>query len=111
MANVKPMPQMFLTRPENDASTKGGGSMLIKSALLEAGMITTLHGVPHMLRTKYTFVKLLWLIALVCSTAICAVLIVQSIVNYLEFGVVTRTQTQFQSPTYFPQVSKPSSSK
>ena len=65
---------------------------------------STVHGIPNIIRSKNTFLKLMWTCFSLISGAACAYLISQTIVNYLKYEVNTKTRLYHEYKTVFPTV-------
>ncbi|RNA24225.1 amiloride-sensitive sodium channel subunit beta, partial [Brachionus plicatilis] len=62
------------------------------------------HGIPNILRAEKFSIKILWTIFTSIATALCGVLIIQSILNYLEFGVTTTIRIKNEISSIFPAI-------
>jgi hypothetical protein len=49
-------------------------------------------------------VKIIWIIALIISAGLCGYMVYGSIVNYMQFGVVTSIRVTAENPMVFPTV-------
>ena len=65
---------------------------------------STSHGIPNILRAERFSIKILWTLFTFVATALCAVLIIQSILNYLEFGVTTTIRIKNEISSTFPAI-------
>ena len=64
----------------------------------------TLHGIPNLIRTKHTIMKILWAIAFIISSGLCAYMTYSGVTNYFQYDVVTKIKTIEENPIYFPTV-------
>ena len=78
--------------------------MKIKEILKEFGQLTTLHGIPNILRAKYLTLKIIWILFFLIATAAAFYMISSSIINYLNFEVVTRITLVNEQPFDFPTI-------
>jgi hypothetical protein len=69
---------------------------------VNAATKTTMHGLPGIFQAKYLLVKIMWAICLLASTGVCAYLLIKSVQDFLEYGVVTVTSNVYERPTLFP---------
>ena len=61
-------------------------------------------GLTNIVRSKYTSLKLIWLVIFVISAGACAVLVVQTIQEFFEFKVRTTIRYQTEDSTLYPSV-------
>jgi acid-sensing ion channel 5 len=76
----------------------------MKAALREQILASTSHGLPNALRNRHLPMKTMWSISFVLSTALCSVLIIQSIIQYLEFEVITKVRIVGETEAEFPRI-------
>ena len=76
----------------------------IKSYIIEAITSSTIHGIDKIYKPRRTFLKVLWIIFFIASTAACAFFIANSIMTYFQFEVVTKVQVIYEVPQLFPTV-------
>jgi len=95
----------------------------IKNAAIEVGSTSTCHGIkrfitltindllnfvfigiPNIIRTKWTIIKLIWLISMICSFSYCSNLICESVLEYLNYETVTDTKIIYQTTSLFPSI-------
>jgi hypothetical protein len=69
--------------------------------ILEASSI---NGIPNLIRTNRLAIRVMWAICLIVSFGICANLIVETLLEYLQFEVVTKIRKINQFPCPFPNV-------
>lgn len=65
---------------------------------------STSHGIPNILRAERNSVKILWTLFTFVATALCAVLVIESILSYLEFGVTTTIRIKNEISSTFPAI-------
>jgi hypothetical protein len=70
--------------------------------LRDASLETSMHGLPSIIKTDHTVLKILWLAAFLAASGYCSYLIVLTIQSYLEYKVVTNIDTISEIPTKFP---------
>src|SRR4051812_18516562 len=96
------VPKGFLIeKPDLKVSNK---SDKIKQLSLNLALSSTSHGLPNIFRTESRFLKVMWTVAFVLSSAYCSYLVYQSICKYLDYEVTTKMQTIQEKPTKFPMV-------
>ena len=61
-------------------------------------------GVLKVAHADHMIIKVFWIVALVIASGLCAYLIVESVVTYLEYRVFTTSRTVIETPTEFPKV-------
>ncbi len=66
---------------------------------------STIHGPGNISRNRSYFLKLIWFICLVLSSAYCSYLIAQSVVLYFSYPVSTSIKIITEQPTSFPTIS------
>jgi RAB protein geranylgeranyltransferase component A len=76
----------------------------MKAALREQIVASTSHGLPNALRNRHLPMKTMWSISFLLSTALCSVLIIQSIIQYLEFEVITKVRIVGETEAEFPRI-------
>lgn len=57
---------------------------------------STCHGLPNIARSKYWIVSLLWVICLLASSITCCVFVVFTIIQYLNYDVVTTIRVDYK---------------
>jgi hypothetical protein len=77
----------------------------MKQVILKSCELSTMHGIPNLVRTHKLPIKLMWIFFITVSTALCAYLIIQNITNYLTFNVVTKIRDLNEFPSTFPTIS------
>jgi hypothetical protein len=76
----------------------------ILEVLNEAASATTAHGIPSIAKNSNYFLKFMWTICLIASTGLCSYLVVESIVSYYDYEVVTKINVVYQNPAEFPTI-------
>lgn len=82
-----------------------GRTRKLSEIVLELGLATTAYGIPNLLRSKRVYQKHLWIFFFFVSATCSYFLIYETIVNYLDFKVVTLVESVYESPVEFPAVS------
>ena len=77
---------------------------LLKNEIKESLLNTTAHGLPQIVRNQSIFLKIIWLILFLASSAYCSYLIVTSFKSYFEYNVITQIDTFIDIPSKFPTV-------
>lgn len=88
----------------SDQSKKISVSVQIKEILKESALSTTNHALPNIVRNKNVYIRLMWIFCFFASTGICSYAVIQSIINYLNYEVVTKINLFYENPTQFPTV-------
>ena len=76
----------------------------IKHNLTELILSSTSHGLPSVFRTERIFFKIMWFIFFLISLSIGLWTIVSSILDFLNYDVVTQVDVIYEIPTQFPTV-------
>jgi hypothetical protein len=76
----------------------------LKDYFTEWSKGTTVHGYPNIFRTNNTSTKTLWIVLLLLSTILCSFMIIESIMDYLSFDVVTQIRVIAETPAEFPTI-------
>ena len=77
---------------------------LIYTAIKEILANSTSHGIPNIVRSNSIITKLVWLVFLLASTGLCSYLVAQSIFNYLNFDVNTKSRVFYEKEAQFPTI-------
>jgi hypothetical protein len=65
---------------------------------------SSIHAIPNITRTESYTLKFMWILFLIGSTAYCAFLSYQSVMNYLSYDVVTLNRINSKKSVQFPMV-------
>ncbi|CAF0860551.1 unnamed protein product [Brachionus calyciflorus] len=76
----------------------------LKALFLEWVDPLTMHGFPNIFRTKNLSIKILWIIAFIVSNGFCFYFIAKSLLEYLQFNVVTKIRVLEKDSIQFPAV-------
>jgi hypothetical protein len=71
---------------------------------IEIGLASTSHGIPNILKTDRTCLKIMWLILFLLSSSVGIYLVIQSFINYFSFDVVTSIKVFKEIPTELPAI-------
>jgi hypothetical protein len=71
---------------------------------VEWSSTSTSHGLPNIFRTHNIGLKIMWLLFFLFSTAICGFMIARSIIEYLNYDVVTKIRVLHENPSEFPTI-------
>ena len=77
---------------------------MFKSVAVDIIKSSTAHGLPNIVDNESKLFKVLWLLAFIASTAMCAWLISVGIMNYVEFEVVTKVEIRREAHALFPAI-------
>lgn len=88
---------------ETQKSEKQGSKYILNiiSSTLED---STTHGLNPIIKREHTVIRILWIVCLIVSTAICSYMIALSITSYFDYETVTKTQKISLISTEFPAV-------
>ena len=79
---------------------------LIKKEAIECVETLTTHGLPNLSRTKYTFIKFIWLLLTISSAGVSIYLIIKTLAEYLEYNVTTEVRLiNAEESLEFPTIS------
>jgi glutaredoxin 2 len=76
----------------------------MKQVLREQMLASTSHGLPNAIRTQHLPIKTMWSISFILSTALCSYLIIQTIMEYLVFDVITKVRIVGETEAEFPRI-------
>jgi hypothetical protein len=76
----------------------------IKDKSLELLTTTSFHGIPNIIRTKRSRIKVIWTLFVILSFGLCSFLMIESVMDYLKFDVITKIRDVRDFPTIFPKV-------
>jgi len=76
----------------------------VKKTLYKSLKSTTVHGIPNLINSKKAITKTLWFICFLFSASLCGYLVVESILVYLKYEVVTTVRVLNERMSEFPAV-------
>lgn len=76
----------------------------LKRKLKNAAEETTSHGIPHILRTRNVFLKIMWSIFLLASLGYCIYFITKMLIQYFQFQTSTSIDYIQETPAQFPAI-------
>ena len=76
----------------------------IKSTFLELALNTTFQGVQNIARTDIRLLQVIWFICILISSCGCIYVCVKTLLNYLQYEVVTKITQINEIPSLFPVV-------
>ena len=82
--------------------TKTHNKINMKQVLREQKIVSTSHDLPNAIRNQHIPMKTMWFISFILSTALCSYLIIQTIMEYLEFDVITKVRIVGDTEAEFP---------
>jgi hypothetical protein len=94
----------MLKKLNNSDEEQTDSKITIKRIFWEWAETSTSHGFPHIFRTKFIAIKIMWLIFLFISTCLCGYMVMKSILDYLSFDVITKIRVQNEVPMEFPTI-------
>lgn len=77
----------------------------MRERLKDLLLYTSAHGVARLIRTKHTFIKILWVISMLLSASYCFYFINKLLISYLDYEVVTDSDVKYEVKSEFPAVS------
>lgn len=77
----------------------------IKEAIHEAATDSTAHSIPHMFKRDNVILKVFWFICLLAATGVCAWMVSSSILDYMSYDTVSKTENVLEIPATFPTIS------
>lgn len=77
----------------------------LKDLIRNSMEVSTFHAIPNIARTKKTSVKVMWILILIVSSALCGFLVTKTILQYLSYEVYNKFNVAFETPTEFPTIS------
>jgi hypothetical protein len=78
---------------------------LIKNKITELALVSTSHGLPSVFRVERNFLKITWLFLFIGGCVISILLVKQSIIDYLNYSVVTNINEIYEMPIEYPKIS------
>ena len=73
--------------------------------ILSSMEFSTFHGLPNIARTNKTCVKVMWILVMIVSSAICGFLVAKTVMQYLSYEVYTKFNSIPDVPSEFPTIS------
>ena len=95
--NVKIMSQ-------NNSNQKETKMAEINSLLKEVLYNSLAQAILKLIMTPFITLKIFLFFSILISTSLASYLVIESIINYLSFGVSTTSRTIYEQPTLFPKV-------
>jgi hypothetical protein len=71
---------------------------------IEIGLDSTSHGLPKIIKSETTCLKIMWLVLFLLSSSVGIYLVIQSFINYFSFDVVTSVKVFKEIPTELPAI-------
>lgn len=88
----------------SDEDEKVNKWVRIRRAAKTVASQSTVHAIPNVANNEQLFFKLMWAICFLISSGFCISYIQRTVVEYLDYEVVTSVTLNFKSPTDFPQI-------
>ena len=63
---------------------------------------SSIHAIPNIFRNKFISIKLMWLFSFTISAGLSSMLISNTIVQYFNYEIVTKTEVKYESKLIFP---------
>ena len=77
----------------------------LKKELLDLLLVSTVHGLPNVARSKRTIHKIMWTIGFAFFFGSMCYSVNEAISNFLKYQAVTEVQTVYEQPAQFPTIS------
>ncbi len=98
------MKPIHVFETKNSVSGSNETQKNIKDIVCEHLTTTHIHGLPHIVRTKYLFIKILWMISFLALGVLCTFVIYNSIDEYLQRPTITEIYEFSEPSSLFPAV-------
>jgi hypothetical protein len=79
-------------------------ALKIKEIIKETMLDSTGHGFPNLISNKRWSFRIMWLLCMLVAFCGCAYLLTKSVIDFLEFEVVTSIRREGETPALFPTV-------
>jgi hypothetical protein len=66
---------------------------------------SSVHGIGNIIRNRFYFIKIIWVLCVLASTGVASWLIQKMISDYLNYDVISKTTIKFETKLVFPIVS------
>ena len=76
----------------------------IKKVIINLIINSSTHGLPNILRAKIFIIKILWIMFFILSACFCMFLVYKSIMDYLDYEVVTKIRFIREDKAEFPTI-------
>ena len=76
----------------------------IREKFIDWSKSSSCHGYHRIFRVSRLSIRILWIISLIISSIFCVYMSSKSIMDYLNYDVVTKTRVHHELPTQFPTV-------
>jgi hypothetical protein len=77
---------------------------IIRSKIREFALNSTFMGVPNIARNELKLLKIMWLVFVLLASGGCFYICILTVMNYLEYNVVTQIQVVRDRVTEFPTI-------
>ena len=91
--------------PSQSKIRSANSSFLVRNKIAQLLESSTSHGLPNIVRSNRPSIKILWAICFVASVSVCSYMVFLSVSQYLEYGVVTKSELLAETKSTFPTVS------
>ena len=92
--------------PKNDINKKAKSLPIeISESIKEIVSISSVHGVPNLIATKRSIIRYLWIFFILCSSGVCSYFVSKTIMDYLNYDVVSLIDVINEQYSEFPTVS------
>ena len=77
----------------------------IKEIIVSAADESTTHGIDHIFKRSHPFIRFVWVVCFLASSAVCFYMMTISILTYLDYETVTKAEKIVEQTVDFPTVS------
>ena len=96
-------PDAMKSDDEKEASLNETRKDRVKSTVIELTQRSALHAIPNLFSSDgYAFIKCIWFLCFLVAWSVLAFTLIQTVLNYLEFKVVTTFSVEYENPVQFP---------
>jgi hypothetical protein len=103
LPNLSHKPKILPTFPMNKYSQEISDSVL-KTILKQTILTPSAQALINFIYTRYIIVRIFLALFVLVSSGLASYLVVDSIITYFNFEVVTTVRTIYETPTLFPKV-------
>ena len=93
-----------MTKINQDSEEKTKKEQIIET-LNETVDLTSIHGIPNIVKNKNILTKIMWIIFFLGSVGVCGWFLVTSFLSFFNFDYVTNIEFTYQNQIIFPIVS------
>jgi hypothetical protein len=98
------MSKVEASKNQKKAPSKNKNTHRLRSKLLSLLETSSSHGIPNIIRSPRKSIKAIWALCLAAAIGACAYMVSSSIIDYLEYDTVTKTEHITELKSTFPTV-------